>query len=295
MRAWLSSVVVVASVLGLVGDAGAYCRSTTCGNKESCQKDADGCNVTGAPLFWETRCVGVRLDARGVSTLPFADVSRALDAALETWSTVSCGGKPASIAYGRLPDIDCFDPGKAPPELDLITFREGDWPYVGAENALAFTTTSFDPKTGAIRGIHMDLNAAQRVFTVASTTQAYDLQSVLTHELGHALGLAHSSVPDATMYFSYPGGNTLLRDLDPDDVAAVCDAYPPSRVAACDTTPKNAAAAACEAPAAADPPSGCSVGAGDPARAPTSLALALSCALFGCRSRRSRKATKHAC
>jgi len=49
---------------------------------------------------------------------------------------------------------------------------------------------------------------------------------VLTHEIGHFLGLSHSSIVNATMYQSYQLGMTTLED---DDVAAICASAAPDR------------------------------------------------------------------
>jgi hypothetical protein len=55
--------------------------------------------------------------------------------------------------------------------------------------------------------------------------KAFDLQAVLTHELGHALGLDHSSIPAATMWPYGDQGETRDRTPDADDVAAVQATY----------------------------------------------------------------------
>lgn len=57
---------------------------------------------------------------------------------------------------------------------------------------------------------------------VDSNTRDVDLLTVAAHEIGHTLGLAHSSDPDALMYPSYSGPH---RFLSQDDVAGIQDLY----------------------------------------------------------------------
>lgn len=57
---------------------------------------------------------------------------------------------------------------------------------------------------------------------VDSDTQDVDLETVAAHEIGHTLGLAHSSDPNALMFPSYSGPH---RFLDQDDVAGAQSIY----------------------------------------------------------------------
>ena len=57
-------------------------------------------------------------------------------------------------------------------------------------------------------------------------SNAVYLEDVATHELGHALGLNHSSSSDATMYPSYSYCSQAMRTLASDDVAGVKALYP---------------------------------------------------------------------
>jgi hypothetical protein len=52
-----------------------------------------------------------------------------------------------------------------------------------------------------------------------------DIQGVATHEYGHALGLAHSTDPDATMFGSSTPPNTNKRSIEADDIAGIQALY----------------------------------------------------------------------
>ena len=53
----------------------------------------------------------------------------------------------------------------------------------------------------------------------------FDLQGVMTHEYGHALGLGHSTVSGSTMWPSVGSGSTATRSIEADDIAGVKDIY----------------------------------------------------------------------
>jgi len=72
--------------------------------------------------------------------------------------------------------------------------------------------------------IDSDILLSPRVtFSTDGTANTYDLQAVLTHELGHSLGANHTGVLGATM-FQYNTVNE--RFLSADDLAFVNSAYP---------------------------------------------------------------------
>lgn len=61
-------------------------------------------------------------------------------------------------------------------------------------------------------------------FNNASPYSAIDLESVAVHEIGHLLGLGHSSVEEAIMYPTISSGVRKVV-LDADDIAGVQELY----------------------------------------------------------------------
>ena len=137
--------------------------------------------------------------------------------------------------------------------LTLI-FRDRSWPHtsamgLGSAVTLALTTVTYDVQKGDIYDADIEVNSVlPNAFTTSDAPGStdIDLLSVLTHEVGHFFGLAHSA-EQATMFPDYTKGTTGIRTLKPDDMAAICAAYPPGRhpVGECSGLPRHGFAPEC--------------------------------------------------
>jgi hypothetical protein len=93
---------------------------------------------------------------------------------------------------------------------------------------LAHTFIAYRTATGEIVDTDIVLNGHDFAWTTEMTGcgNEYDLESALTHELGHAFGLSHSiGHPDATMFATGDACESTKRDLDPDDDAGIQALY----------------------------------------------------------------------
>jgi MYXO-CTERM domain-containing protein len=270
------------------GAAAAFCRSTTCTG--DCPRDEDGCKTTGQKLFWASRCVGFSVQRDGTANLPMEEVRPVIEAGFLAWTDLPCEVGAATIAFSPLDDVSChkaeYDAGE--PNANVVMFQDSKWEYSDAGNNLAKTTVTYDKETGEILDADIELNFAFNELTVGDGGVVYDLASIVTHEIGHFIGLDHSPDPLATMFAGYDEGSTIQRTLEDDDIAGACEVYPPGRDAACAPLPKNGLGDACAGEEEAGEGGGCAVAAsaGGAAGSGWWWAAAAACAAGALRSRR---------
>ena len=226
--------------------ASAFCRTTTCPN---CDKDAVGC-PTGLPLFWPSSCVTFSMQYLASKQIDLATATSVMERAFAVWQESSCpeGGTPAIGVDHSFGNVACtlHEYNQTDANANIIMFRDDIWPYEGSGNVLGLTTVTYSRKTGAIFDVDMEINATHRLSADDPVPpSSYDFQSIATHEVGHFLGLAHSTDREATMWPQYTSGSQSFRMLHEDDILGICAAYPATARAQCDAKPRQGFSPTC--------------------------------------------------
>jgi hypothetical protein len=221
----------VLGVLSWSGQAFAYCRAVTLSPPDGYDPATQGCfgeEPDGGlyPLYWRNQCVGYSFQPTPSKYVTLDQATQVAAQAFTTWANAPCENGVPSIFASQLPAVEC---NVVPPQghNNVIMFRDDVWPYDDAANAIGFTTLTVRLSTGEILGADVEINTAEYTIVTSappaeSTATTYDLASILTHEAGHFLGLAHSADTTAVMYAYYKPGST---SLSPDDVAGICSIY----------------------------------------------------------------------
>lgn len=267
MRSRALACLALLATLAPASEALAYCRSTTCVGE--CPRDEEDCKTSGKPLFWAGGCVGFALQEDSSIHIPMKYFRQVAQRSFLAWTELECDSGISTLAFAELDEVSCnkteYNTGGA--NANIILFQDNKWDYAGVDNTLAKTTVTFDDDTGEILDADIEINHAYNQFTINDDIVEYDLESVLTHEVGHFIGLDHTPDFSATMFAGYEPGTIEQRTLEEDDILAACTVYPPERNVTCNTEPRGGFATECGGKAAEEPAGedeeGCSVsGAG---------------------------------
>lgn len=163
-------------------------------------------------LRWANNTVELTLNSAGSDDVSDGQDLAAMRAAIATWQaalgqglSLSEGASSSSRSYGN-------------DGVNRVTFLEDGW-LSGADTALGTTLPNI--VDGAFVDVDIVLNGTDGPWTVDGDPHGIDIRSVVTHELGHLIGLWHAASSQTVMYTGARGGTTFRRALQADDLAGV--------------------------------------------------------------------------
>lgn len=231
----IAAACAASSILTSAGDAAAYCRQRSCADApelgQLCERDSDRCITEGVELSHPSPCLSYAVAAGGAESVGLDDVrfQRLVADAFATWAAVKCddGRSPGFLATSA-GIVRATEPSFCAehPEMNTnVFFFVANWQ--NEAQALGFTHSSYVPGSGQVLDTDVELNADYINLEPAANRERL-LRAVVTHEVGHFLGLAHSNDPDSVMAAEYDPRVALLTSLTTDDADGICAIFPPS-------------------------------------------------------------------
>lgn len=190
-------------------------------------------NTQTARLRWKTGIIPIALSTSLTAPNPYlkpdSDVVGAIKNSLAAWENAA--NVKFQISWTDKQSISSA--GNSGDGVNLITIAptaENILLFGGDAEVIAGRTRVFFNRKGSISEADIALNPYQQ-FSTDGAIGTFDLQSTLTHEIGHLLGLEHSTILSATMYERqskngvYNLSAFAARTLADDDIAGVRTLY----------------------------------------------------------------------
>jgi hypothetical protein len=226
----------LALLIGLLPQpAAAFCRATTI---ESAVDSCFVCETAGYPLAWSEPSVEYTLNERGFPNFSEAELREIFEQAFNKWTSVQCSGRLVDLDVQAAPGTTSLGvrDRRVQPTINVLGYlSDAEWIDANYDpHAFAQTGVRYYPDSGVIAGADIWFNGGIGDFDVcpdrgctSEFDNRVDMPNVVTHEVGHFFGLAHSHVEGATMGCDALPGDTDKRSLEFDDRAGMCAIYPP--------------------------------------------------------------------
>lgn len=162
----------------------------------------------GSKIKWTSTSQILYLNTQNSSGLSDSSVQSIFNSSITQWNSIS----GVSLSFG----LTSSSPNN---NLNDIYFSSSD-SILSGNGVLAVTQVGYQESTGRIVEADIIINDNYN-FSSSPMSNNY-LGDVLTHELGHFMGLGHSEVQNSSMVFELGGGQSTIAN---DDILGVRNLY----------------------------------------------------------------------
>lgn len=197
---------------------------------------------TGQSRFWpetEQQCIIFHHADDAPVDLPGQAAHAAVSRAIKSWSAAAqgCGAQVCLHLADEQLDFDGRGYDRTQDNANLITYVQDidAWNALpgASPSAFALTVSTYRSATGHL--LDTDVFVNQAAYRFAATDDALDdetvdLESVVLHEIGHALGFGHPPRTTRSVMRTNFFEGTVRRALYPTDIKGVCETYAAAEV-----------------------------------------------------------------
>lgn len=154
-------------------------------------------------------------------TLPERDLYQVIDKAIQAWNGVTNSDLVISRAETVATDGDAQFRAKTATQVPLILCSKqlSDYGTVDPDAILGFVPFFDENAEGYVNFSGLVLNSEPGSLAELSQRTLGEIELVIGHEIGHVLGLGHTSDPDALMYFQLNKDFLLVTQDEQDGIA----------------------------------------------------------------------------
>ena len=168
----------------------------------------------GKTLNWSSNTISYNIHTAGSDDISDNSHIPAIEHAFQSWTDVN--GSSINLVRGANTTS-----GSTSGSGHTITFDETNSSgfFPSGSGIVAITPITYMLADGRITDADILFNGNQFSFSTDQTPGTFDVQDILTHEVGHFIGLDHSPVVSGTMWPYVSQTQWLHRSLSPDDAA----------------------------------------------------------------------------
>ena len=197
--------------------------------------DAFGSSIlmeSNVPVRWDSNSIPLQLNEAGSDDISGGADIQIISDAMSKWNAISCSTIQIADGGSTTERETVLTTGEIDGVNRLTWIEDSTWPF--GQFVLAMTMPVWG-SDGVIVEADIAFNGSNITWGTSFENDAQDLESIITHELGHFIGLQHilggEGLADPPTMSVTVDLAERSRDLHADDIAGACFLYPASAYA----------------------------------------------------------------